>query len=465
MTRHFGEMLLERRRQMGASIQQVANVIKIRPQIIEYFETENFAAMPPRGYSQGIIASYARFLGLNPREVVDAYFDALHEYERNGSGGRAGRFQDAAADANPRSSNAAGRYMMVNSVPASRYGQRPPQAGYVSEFSSAHEPVSASRLRPVNTADSRRRPSQGGYDSTLRSRTRRPDGYPASDQREPRAHASRSQDGRSYRDPRGPRGTYPDQRPIRRASGGQSPRGGAGRGQAPRGGSRPPQQGPDMKFLAIMALGILILIALVMVLLRGCAPKPEAAGGASSTPSAQKADSKDTSEDSTDVDEGADSSTDEDDDADEASSSEDKTDKSSKDEEPKETIVKVKLKEKGAVAWIEVKLDGKIVLGKQVVGPFEEEFKVETQIDITTNTPSAVAIYKNGDKVRYDTKVSGVGKVSILAPKKEEPEKAVDSDGDGTPDMTIDEAKEAGVTIPEDVLAAAEKTDEPTTEQ
>lgn len=465
MTRHFGEMLLERRRQMGASIQQVANVIKIRPQIIEYFETENFAAMPPRGYSQGIIASYARFLGLNPREVVDAYFDALHEYERNGSGGRAGRFQDAAADANPRSSNAAGRYMMVNSVPASRYGQRPPQAGYVSEFSSAHEPVSASRLRPVNTADSRRRPSQGGYDSTLRSRTRRPDGYPASDQRDLRAHASRSQDGRSYRDPRGPRGTYPDQRPIRRASGGQSPRGGAGRGQTPRGGSRPPQQGPDMKFLAIMALGILILIALVMVLLRGCAPKPEAAGNASSTPSAQKADSKDTSEDSTDVDEGGDSSTDEGDDADEPSSSKDKADKSSKDEEPKETIVKVKLREKGAVAWIEVKLDGKIVLGKQVVGPFEEEFKVETQIDITTNTPSAVDIYKNGDKVRYDTKVSGVGKVSILAPKKEEPEKVVDSDGDGTPDMTIDEAKEAGVTIPEDVLAAAEKTDEPTTEQ
>lgn len=465
MTRHFGVMLLERRRQMGASIQQVANVIKIRPQIIEYFETENFAAMPPRGYSQGIIASYARFLGLNPREVVDAYFDALHEYERNGSGGRVGRFQDAAADANPRSSNAAGRYMMVNSVPASRYGQRPPQAGYVSESSSAHEPVSASRLRPVNTADSRRRSSQGGYDPALRSRTRRPDGYPASDQRDPRAHASRSQDGRSYRDPRGPRGTYPDQRPVRRTSGEQPPRGGAGRGQAPRGGSRPPQQGPDMKFLAIMALGILILIALVMVLLRGCAPKPEAAGSASSTPSAQKADSEDTSEDSTDVDEGTDSPTDEGDDADEPSSSKDKADKSSKDEEPKETIVKVKLKEKGAVAWIEVKLDGKIVLGKQVVGPFEEEFKVETQIDITTNTPSAVAIYKNGDKVRYDTKVSGVGKVSILAPKKEEPEKVVDSDGDGTPDMTIDEAKEAGVTIPEDVLAAAEKTNEPTTEQ
>ncbi len=114
---------------------------------------------------------------------------------------------------------------------------------------------------------------------------------------------------------------------------------------APRGGSRQPQQGPDMNFLAIMALGILILIALVMVLLRGCAPKPEAVDSASSTPSAQKADSKDTSEDSTDVDERTDSSTDEGDDSDEPSSSKDKADKSSKDVEPKETIVKVKVKE------------------------------------------------------------------------------------------------------------------------
>lgn len=465
MTRHFGEMLLERRRQMGASIQQVANVIKIRPQIIEYFETENFAAMPPRGYSQGIISSYARYLGLNPREVVDAYFDALHEYERNGTGGRVGRFQDAAADANPRSSNVAGRYMMVNSVPSSRYGQRPPQAGYVSESSSAHEPVSASRLRPVSTADSRRRPPQGGYDSTLRSRTRRPDGYSASDPRDPRARAPRSQDGRPYRDSRGARSGYPEQRPVRRASGAQPPRGGSQRGRASRGGSRPPQQGPDMKFLVILGLGLLILIALVMVLLRGCAPKPESAGSASSTPSAQKADSKDASEDSTEADEGTDSSADKGDDAGGSSSSADKTDKSTKDEEPKETVVKIMLKEKGTVAWIEVKLDGKVVLGKQVVGPFEQEFTVDTQIDITTNTPSAVAIYKNGEKVRYDTKVSGVGKVSILAPEKDEEEKVVDSDGDGTADMTIEEAEAAGVTIPEDVLTAAEQGTEDGSEQ
>ena len=39
MSARFSEMLINRRRQMGMSVQQVANVIKIRPQILEYFET------------------------------------------------------------------------------------------------------------------------------------------------------------------------------------------------------------------------------------------------------------------------------------------------------------------------------------------------------------------------------------------------------------------------------------------
>ena len=52
MSARFGEMLLTRRRERGMSIQQVSNAMKIRPQIIEYFETGNFASMPPRGYAR-----------------------------------------------------------------------------------------------------------------------------------------------------------------------------------------------------------------------------------------------------------------------------------------------------------------------------------------------------------------------------------------------------------------------------
>ncbi len=106
-------------------------------------------------------------------------------------------------------------------------------------------------------------------------------------------------------------------------------------------------------------------------------------------------------------------------------------------------------------------MDGKIVLGKQVVGPFEEEFKVESQIDITTDSPSVVSVYKNGEKVRYDTKVSGVGKVSIVAPKTEESdEKVVDGDGDGTPDMTAKVRYDTKVSGVGKVSIVAPKTEE-----
>ena len=147
MAARFGEMLQNRRRQMGLSIQQVANTVKIRPQIIEFFEMGDFSSMPPRGYAQGMISSYARYLGLNPREVVEAYFDELRVYEQTTSSA-GGCFQDAAGYVSPRSASATGRFMMVE-PPRSRYGQRPPQAGYVSEAHSGHEPQRVGRPRPA----------------------------------------------------------------------------------------------------------------------------------------------------------------------------------------------------------------------------------------------------------------------------------------------------------------------------
>ena len=152
MASRFGEMLLDRRRELGLSIQQVANVIKIRPQIIEFFETGNFASMPPRGYAQGMIASYARYLGLNPREVVNAYFDELYVYERGGSASGS-RFTEGATDPVPRSVSTSGRYLLVDPPSSSsRFAQRPPQAGYVSDSTSGHV--------PMRVADNERRASQ-----------------------------------------------------------------------------------------------------------------------------------------------------------------------------------------------------------------------------------------------------------------------------------------------------------------
>ena len=435
MAAHFGDMLLERRRAMGMSIQQVANIIKIRPQIIEFFETENLADMPPRGYAQGMISSYARYLGLNPRVVVDAYFDALNAYER-GLGGSSSRYQEYAPDASPRSANATGRFMMLDSGPvSSRFAQRPPQAGYVPEGRSPHEPMAADQLRPLpadmrggsrrgaaadygNPQTTGRMPAQDGRVPQPSMRARRPQPAPNGRGMAPQGRRAPMPAGNGYGD---------------RGRGGMPPRSGAN-GRGNRGGQVPPrrmgrggnQASAGLTFdtrllIAVLVALVLVIVLLAFLLLRGCAPK-SSTDAAGSAPKAQVAD-KTTDKDDTDAADDAD--------ADAAGSDEPATDDSADGQnadgdgadatpqQVEETKVKIAIKEKGAVAFLEVKLDGKSVLGAQQVGPFEQEFTVTQQIEITTDKPSDVVVTKNGKKVPYDMKVSGVAKVTITAPQPE----------------------------------------------
>ena len=460
MAAHFGDMLLERRRAMGMSIQQVANIIKIRPQIIEYFETENFAAMPPRGYAQGMISSYARYLGLNPRIVVDAYFDALNAYER-GAGLGARRYQEVVPESSPRSANATGRFMMVDSSPvSSRFAQRPPQAGYVSEGGSPHEPVAADQLRPLPSGSrgaSRRGAGAGYGNPQATGRMPVQDGRGAQGGTRVR-RSQAAADGRGA-GPQGRRGsTAAGNRYGDRGRGGMPPRSGSN-GRGGRGGQVPPRRAGrggnqansgfpfDSRLLiAVLAALVLVIVLLVFLLMRGCAPKPSTDAG-SSAPKAQVADRK---TDEPDTGDDADAGSDAADDANAADGTDattsgdsraaDGTDAAA--QQPEETKVKVSIKEKGAVAFLEVKLDGKSVMGSQEVGPFEQEFTVTQQIEITTDKPSDVIVTKNGKKVRYDMKVSGVAKVTITVPQ---PEPAADASTDGT-DAAQDTDDNAGST-------------------
>lgn len=432
MSAHFGEMLLSRRRHLGLSIQQVANTIKIRPQIIEYFENEDFPHMPPRGYAQGMISSYARYLGLNPREVVDAYFDSLYQFERSTEGHGAGRYQDSVADVYPRSSNDAGRFLMVNTPsPSSRFASRPQQAGYVSESSSLHEPVSATQLRPVDSERVRAaRPSgqraRGAVPRQGQSAARRVDG-PSRRQHpvQPRPRDGYSQD-RMQR-----ASQYRDNRSGRGGNGGRRP-------------ASQPSYDPRI-LLLIGAIGMLVIVVLGFLVVRGCTPKPAPTPQApapkeepvgSSSPSSSSKDDDDDSVDEEPVDGEGGPVDDSPDDAD--SSKVDDTGTAGADGEepakPKPTKVRVSLKQKDAVAWIEVKLDGKSVLAAQEVGPFSQEFTVTERIEITTDKPSDVLVSKNGKKVRYDTKVPGLAKVSIEAPKPPEPMEDSEGEGDSQQD-------------------------------
>ena len=467
MAARFGDMLLEQRRRMGLSIQQVANTIKIRPQIIEFFETGNFASMPPRGYAQGMISSYARFLGLNPREVVNAYFDDLMAYERETSQ-QGGRFQDAAGYVNSRSSVDNGRFLMVQGGRSTRYGQRPQQAGYITETGSGEEirsqrdrfrstPMPEDRALPAARGvarDPRAGYGDGGYSdrgyrgaSTGRSRG----GYADADttQVTPRLRSQSQPYGQRSSAPRSGRRGYRGRSDSNR---GRMPQGG-GRSSSNRGrgGSRTPQNNgldPRIVYAGIGAVALL-LIVLIVVLLRGCASSaPETTP---ETPTATKTTTKKSSKKTETVDEDEDT-----DEATDESTDSDATKTTAKKEENEVTKVKVSVA-KGKTAWIEVKVDGKSVYGAQATGPFEQEYSPESSIEITTSKPSDVTVTKNGEKVRYDTKTSGVARVTITVPKKETTDSENGESSDGTD--TTDGADTTDVTDAQSTDGADTATD------
>ena len=441
MSARFGTMLLERRRQRGMSIQQVANTIKIRPQIIEYFEQGDFTAMPPRGYAQGMIASYARFLGLNPRTVVAAYFEDLDAYERATSH-TGGQLQDAAGMVSARSENPTGRFMALDG--GSRFAQRPPQAGYVPESRSGHEPIRVTnnpyqrRLIGSGEAPEVRREPPAPYGAD-RLRSRGP---------QDRYGSYRGQDGLRPRTPdRGMRGG------IERATGrgSERPRYGTGRPEArmrqtgneirrrsadmrrgydrrernrypeaerrrsqgaPRGGRTPGRGGAasaiaglDPKIL-LGAVGLIVVLMLVVALLfvRSCSARStdEQDPVSSTVETVEAVTSPKATSPATD--EPASAETPANDEA------------ASPVTEPQETIVAVHVDE-GDTSWVEIKLDGASVFADNVVGPFDREFTVEQSIEITVTSPADVDVTRNGEAVSWDTRTSGVARVTITAPQ------------------------------------------------
>lgn len=86
MTRpRYSEMLVERRRSLGLSVKQAAQVLKLKEQVLVAFEEGDFENIPKSGYAQGMLSSYARYLGLDPRVVVNQFTDDLWEYSHGNS--------------------------------------------------------------------------------------------------------------------------------------------------------------------------------------------------------------------------------------------------------------------------------------------------------------------------------------------------------------------------------------------
>ncbi len=69
----LGEQLRTRREELGISLEDVSAEIRIRPKYLQALEESRFSELPGRVATKGFLRNYARYLGLDPEEVLESY--------------------------------------------------------------------------------------------------------------------------------------------------------------------------------------------------------------------------------------------------------------------------------------------------------------------------------------------------------------------------------------------------------
>lgn len=153
----FSEMLVNRRRQLGLSISQASQVLRLKEQVLIAFEEGDFDHIPKSGYAQGMLSSYARYLGLNPRQVVSQFSSDLAEYNKTGGTSTSSSYQGDNTYLAPR------KLLPTSGGPA----------GDLGAFATTSQPHSRQQSSPLVT----RR-----YVGTLHDETEREYGYDSEEQ-------------------------------------------------------------------------------------------------------------------------------------------------------------------------------------------------------------------------------------------------------------------------------------------
>ncbi|MBI2861389.1 MAG: helix-turn-helix domain-containing protein [Chloroflexi bacterium] len=69
----LGELLRAARQSKGLSLEQVERTTRIHRRHLEAFEEGNLSELPPAPYVLGLVRTYARYVGLDPEEVVHRF--------------------------------------------------------------------------------------------------------------------------------------------------------------------------------------------------------------------------------------------------------------------------------------------------------------------------------------------------------------------------------------------------------
>jgi cytoskeleton protein RodZ len=73
----LGDYLKSKREALNVSLQEIAQVTRIRRSILEAIESNRYDLLPPKVFAQGFIKSYASYLGLDENEVIKRYSELV----------------------------------------------------------------------------------------------------------------------------------------------------------------------------------------------------------------------------------------------------------------------------------------------------------------------------------------------------------------------------------------------------
>lgn len=501
----FSEMLSDRRRELGFSIRQASRVLRLREEVLIAFEEGDFEQMPKSGYAQGMISSYARYLGLDPAEVIAAYADDYERYKREArrnrrlgdmryggtsgavnqygervgqpyvrsrgllptSGGLAGDMGSfSTTRVRPRSfdsSNAEGASDAVDGssyAPARPYTAKTPRitqrtgdAGY----GQARDEIRTMRLDEFEYDDDLRRFGNNAQSfETASSDVGRRSSRHISDSSRPRV--SRRDDGGTTRS----RGSSRD----------------AGRGRSSRrGGGRGRNQGVLGNLLQnntaiVVGVFIALVILLSVILVTSVSSCVRQGSEARTVPVSAALDTKSAADGSQTQGNAADTSTNAATDGTDGASAQHDADTSSQGKDAtgaddgttsptttsndKETSVSVSVLD-GAVTWLEVECDGVSDVAQTVTGPWQKTYTVEDAITIQAGDTTSVSVVQNGRQVQFDSMASGIGTLRIQGTKKP---KKNPNDADGTSASTGSSAKTGNNAATSSEDAVEDSTDE-----
>jgi cytoskeletal protein RodZ len=81
MAETFGIILAEARMKRGLTLEQVSDVLRIRPAILASLEREDYFGMPLKGHSRNMVSAYSRFLGLDSAAVTELFLQNYRDFE------------------------------------------------------------------------------------------------------------------------------------------------------------------------------------------------------------------------------------------------------------------------------------------------------------------------------------------------------------------------------------------------